>query len=61
MRKLISYKIDQIKVQYNLDRQTATISALSSRNVSKYELLTGKNVLLEKKKKKRRSCYDKKI
>ena len=36
------------KAQYNLDRQTAKISALSSRNVSKYELLTGEDVLPEK-------------
>ena len=40
--------IEQIKVQYNLDRQTAKISALSSGNVSKYEFLTGKDVLPEK-------------
>ena len=31
--------IEQNKAQYNLDRQTAKISALSSRNVSKYDLL----------------------
>ena len=36
------------KAQYNLDRQTPKTSALSSRNVSKYELLTGKDVLPEK-------------
>ena len=40
--------IEQNKAQYNLDRQTAKISALSSRNVSKYEFLTGKDILLEK-------------
>ena len=28
--KVINNKIEQNKVQYNLDRQTATISALSS-------------------------------
>ena len=39
--KAINKKIEQNKAQYNLDRQTATISALSSRNVSKYEFLTG--------------------
>ena len=32
----------------NLDRQTAKISALSSRIVSKYEFLTGKDNLPEK-------------
>ena len=43
--KTIDNKIEQKKVQYNLDRQTAKISALSSKNVSKYEFLTGKDVL----------------
>ena len=46
--KTINNKIGQNKVQYNLDRQTAKISALSSGNVSRYEFLTGKNVLPEK-------------
>ena len=44
----INSKIEQSQDQYNLDRQTAKISALSSRNVSKYEFLTGKDVLPEK-------------
>ena len=40
--------IEQNKAQYNLDRQTAKIFALSSSgNVSKYEFLTGKDVLPE--------------
>ena len=38
----------KVKAQYNLDRQTAAISASSSGNVSKYEFLTGKDVLREK-------------
>ena len=42
-------KIDQNEPQYDLDRQTAKISALSSGNIGKYEFLTGKNVLPEKK------------
>ena len=51
--KAINIKIEQNKAQYDLDRQTAKISALSSGNVSKYEFLTGKDVwpendLLEK-------------
>ena len=46
--KAINNKIEQNKAQYNLDRQTAKISALSSGNVSKYEFLTGKDVLPEK-------------
>ena len=45
--KTIDSKIEQKKVQYNLDRQTATISALSSGNVGKYE--SGEDILLEKK------------
>ena len=46
--KAINKKIEQNKAQYNLDRRTAKISALSSGNVSKYEFLTGKYVLPEK-------------
>ena len=46
--KAINNKIERNKAQYNLDRQNAKISALSSGNVSKYEFLTGKDVLLEK-------------
>ena len=46
--KAINNKIEQNKAQHNLDRQTSKISALSSRNVSKYEFLTGKDVLPEK-------------
>ena len=38
---------EKIKAQYNLDRQTAKISALSSGNLRKYEFLTGKDVLPE--------------
>ena len=40
--KTINNKIEQNKAQFDLDRQTAKISALSSRNISKYEFLTGK-------------------
>ena len=46
--KAINNKIEQNKSQYNLDRQTVKISALSSGNVRKYEFLTGKYVLTEK-------------
>ena len=46
--KTINNKSKQNKAQYNLDRQTAKISALSAGNVSKYEFLTGKDVLPEK-------------
>ena len=43
--KIINNKIEQKKAQYDLDRRTAKISALSSENVSKYEFLTGIYVL----------------
>ena len=43
--KAINNKIEQNKAEYNLDRQTAKISALSSWKASKYEFLTGKDVL----------------
>ena len=46
--KTADNKIEQNKVRFNLYRQTATISALSSENVRKYEFLTGKDVLPEK-------------
>ena len=46
--KTIDNKIEQNKAQYDLDRETAKISALSSENISKYELFTGKDVLPEK-------------
>ena len=45
--KAIKNKIEQNKAQYNLDTQTAKISALSSGNLSKYKFLTGKDVLPE--------------
>ena len=41
-------KSHQSIAQYNLDRQTAKISALSSVNVIKYEFLTGKDVSFKK-------------
>ena len=41
--------IKQNKTKHNLDRQTSKISVLSSRNVIKYEFLTGKKFLLEKR------------
>ena len=46
--KAINNKTEQNKAQYNLDKQTSKIFALSSGNVSKYEFLTGKDVLSEK-------------
>ena len=46
--KAVNNKIVQTKAQFNLDRQITKISALSSGNVSKYEFLTGKDILSEK-------------
>ena len=46
--KTINNKIEQNKAQYDLDRQAAKISDLSPVNVSKYEFLTGEDVLHEK-------------
>ena len=45
--KEINNKIKQNKAKYDLGRQTAKISVLSSGNVSKYEFLTGKDLLPE--------------
>ena len=57
--KAINNKIEQSKVQYTLDKQTAKTSALSSRNVSKYKFLTGKDVLPEKKLTRKSCCNEK--
>ena len=46
--KTIDKKIEENKAQYNLDRQTVNILALSSGNAGKYEYLTSKDVFLEK-------------
>ena len=58
--KTIDNKIEQNKAQYNLDRQTANISAVASGNVSKYEFLTGKDVFTRKRL-ARKSCNNEKI
>ena len=47
--KAINNKIEKNKVQYNLDRETAKISALSPGNVSENEFLIRKDVVPEKK------------
>ena len=46
--KTIYNKINEYKSQNDLDNQTVKISALSSENISKYQFLTGKDVLPEK-------------
>ena len=45
--KIVENKIKQNKAQYNLDKQTSKILALASRNVGKYDFLTGEDVLAE--------------
>ena len=50
-----SYKIEQNKAQYHLDRQTTKISALSSGNVHKYEFLADRKGLA------RKNCCSEKI
>ena len=46
--KTIDNKIEENKVQYNLDRQTANTLALSLKDIDKYEILTGGDILTEK-------------
>ena len=46
--KAINNKTEQNKVQYDIYKQTAKISALSSGNISKYEFLTDEDVLPQK-------------
>ena len=45
--KMLDRKIKQNKSQYDLDREAAKMSALSSNNLNKYELLTGKDLGLK--------------
>ena len=42
--KILDRKIMQNEAQYDLDRKTAKISALFSRNLDKYEYLTGEDL-----------------
>ena len=41
--KILNRKIKQNESQYDLDRKAAEISALSSENLDKYELLTSED------------------
>ena len=45
--KILDRKIIQNEAQYDLDRKTAKISALSSNNWDKYEYLTGEDLGLK--------------
>ena len=45
--KILNRKIKQNESQYHLDREAAKISAWSSINLHKYELLTGEDLHLK--------------
>ena len=45
--KILNRKIKQNESQYDLDREAAKISALSSNNLDKYKLLTGEDLKLK--------------
>ena len=45
--KILNRKIKENETQYDLDREAAKISALSSNNLDKYEYLTGEDVGLK--------------
>ena len=45
--KILNRKIKQNESQYDLDREAAKISALSSNNLEKYEYLTGEDLGLK--------------
>ena len=45
--KTLNRKIKQNESQYDLDREAAKISALSSNNLDKYKLLTGEDLGLK--------------
>ena len=42
--KILDGKIKANKAQYDLDRQAAELSALSSKDLGKYDYLTGKDL-----------------
>ena len=45
--KILDRKIIQNEAQYDLDRKTAKISALSSNNLGKYQYFTGEDLGLK--------------
>ena len=45
--KILASKIKQNESQYDLDREAAKISVLSSNNLDKYEYLTGEYIDLK--------------
>ena len=46
--KILDRKIKQNESQYDLDREAAKTTALSSKNLDKYELLTGEDLGLKR-------------
>lgn len=46
--KPIDNKIKQIKANYNLDKKSTKITALSSESIGRYEFLIGQDALPEK-------------
>ena len=42
---IIEYKIRDEKLQYNINKEAAKISALSSGKIDKYEYLTGEEIV----------------
>ena len=46
--KFLNRKIKQNESQYDLDRKRAEICALSSKNLEKYEYLTGEDLGLKR-------------
>ena len=45
--KILNRKIKQNELQYDLDKEAAKIPALSSKNLDKYEYLTGEDLGLQ--------------
>ena len=45
--KILNWNITQNEAQYDLDRETAKISALPSNNLDEYEYLTGEDLSLK--------------
>ena len=45
--KILNRTVRQNESQYDLDREAAKVSALSSNNLDKYELLTGEDLGLK--------------
>ena len=50
--KILDDKIKADQAQYDLDREVANISALSSKELDKYEYLTGEDLGYKKEQKK---------